>query len=166
MFLRALARGHDVAVRAALGAPRLRLALPALAEGWLVGGVGTLLGLGMAVAGLDALQRFMPDQWLVGGTLKLGAGSWLLGSMLGLFGALTGAAIGVWRQRGAGLVEGGRKGVRSGLGVRSGRLGRVLVVVQVALATTLLCAAGLVLHSLYDASRVPMGFDKIGRAHV
>src|SRR3546814_6327220 len=100
MFLLALALGHDLVVRAALGAPRLRLALPALAEGWLVGGVGTLLGLGMAVAGLDALQRFMPDQWLVGGTLKLGAGSWLLGSMLGLFGALTGAAIGVWRQRG------------------------------------------------------------------
>src|SRR3546814_15091816 len=98
----------------------------------------------------------MPDQWLVGGTLKLGAGSWLLGSMLGLFGALTGAAIGAWQQRGAGAIAGLREGVRSGLSARSGRMGRMLVVVQVALATPLICEAGLFLHRLYADSLVTL----------
>ena len=51
-----------------------------------------------------------------------------------------------------------REGGRSGMGRRSGRLGRVLVVAQVALAALLLCAAGVFLHAA-RRRRIDLGFD-------
>ena len=52
MLLRALARGHDSAVRSALGASTAQLALPALGEGLLIGGIGALAGLALAAVAL------------------------------------------------------------------------------------------------------------------
>src|SRR6185312_7082925 len=78
MLLRALSRNHDAAVRSALGAPLLRLMLPALGEGLLVGGVGALLGMALATTGLALLQGFIPAEWLWGGRLHVGATAWLL----------------------------------------------------------------------------------------
>lgn len=159
MLLRSLSRNHDAAVRSALGAPLSRLVLPALAESWLVGLVGALLGMGLALAGMAALQGFIPTDWLDGASLHFGASSWALGTAIGLLGALLAAGLGLWRGRAAGTLDELREGGRSGIGVRGGRLGRALVVIQLALATGLLCAAGLFLHTLYDAARTPLGFS-------
>jgi len=62
-------------------------------------------------------------------------------------------------KRGAASVEELREGGRSGVGRHAGWLGRMLVVAQVALAATLLSAAGVFVHALYDAARMPLGFD-------
>lgn len=159
MLLRALSRNHDVAVRSALGAPLLRLMQPALGEGLLVGGVGALLGMALATAGLALLQGFIPAEWLWGGRMHVGATAWLLAFAVGLLGALLAAGLALWRSRSAATVDELREGGRSGIGLRSGRLGRVLVVAQVALAAVLLCAAGVFMHGLYDASRLHLGFD-------
>jgi Acidobacterial duplicated orphan permease len=158
MLLRALSRNHDVAVRSALGAPLLRLMLPALGEGLLIGGVGALLGMVLAMAGLALLQGFIPAEWLWGGRLHVGASAWLLAFAVGLLGALLAAGLALWRSRSATTVDELREGGRSGISLRSGRLGRVLVVAQVALAAVLLCAAGVFMHGLYDASRLQLGF--------
>jgi predicted permease len=162
MLLRALARNHDAAVRSALGAPALRLALPALGEGLLVGMIGALLGMLLAWLGLGLLQAHIPAEWLPGRSLHFGARAWLVAWLVGLAGALLAAALGLWRGRRATTVDELREGGRSGLGWQSGRLGRVLVVAQVALATALLSAAGLFLHTLYDAARTPLGFASDG----
>lgn len=163
MLLRTLSRSHDAAVRGALGASLWRLALPAMAEGLLVGMGGVLLGQGLAAACLYALQRLMPaDRIPVQGTLHLSPVVWLLAVAVGIFGALLAAGLGLWRGRHAASMEELREGGRSGLSLRSGRLGRALVVTQMALATTLLCAAGLFLHSLLDASKVDLGFKPDG----
>ncbi|WP_326937912.1 ABC transporter permease [Frateuria sp. Soil773] len=158
MLLRALARSHDAAVRNALGAPLLRLVLPALGEGLLVGGCGALLGMLLAMAGLAWLQAFVPSEWLLHGRIRVGAAAWLLAFGASLLGASLAALLAVWRSRRKGALEELREGGRSGIGVRSGRLGRVLVVAQVMLAAVLLSAAGLFMHALYDASRLPMPF--------
>ena len=162
MLLRALSRGHDAAVRGALGAPGLRLALPALSEGLLVGLCGALLGLLLAWLGLAALRGHVPAEWLAGHDLHVGAAAWLVALATGLAGALLAAGLGLWRGGRATAVDELREGGRSGLGRHSGRLGRVLVVAQVALATALLGAAGLFLHTLYDAARTPLGFASDG----
>ncbi|HEX8776839.1 MAG TPA: ABC transporter permease, partial [Rhodanobacter sp.] len=159
MLLRALSRSHDVAVRSALGASLLRLMLPALGEGLLLGGTGALLGMALAVAGLRLMQGFIPVEWLWGGHLHVGAAAWLLAFAVGLLGALLAAGLALWRSRSATRVDELREGGRSGAGLRSGRLGRLLVVAQVALAAVLLCAAGVFMHGLYDASRLQLGFD-------
>jgi len=160
MLLRALSRNHDAAVRGALGAPMLRLMLPALGEGLLVGACGTLLGMALAVAGLAVLQGFIPAYWLWGGSIHVGAGAWLLAAGIGLLGALLAALLGLWRSRGASTLDELRQGGRNGIGSRSGRLSRALVVAQVALAAVLLGAAGVFMHALYDASRVQLGYDQ------
>ena len=159
MLLRALARNHDAAVLSALGAPWLRLMLPALGEGLLVGGGGALLGMLLATIGLALLQGFIPAEWLWGGRLHVGVTAWLLAFAEGLLGALLAAGLALWRSRSATTVDELREGGRSGIGLRSGRVGRVLVVAQVALAAVLLCAAGVFMHGLYDASRLQLGFD-------
>ncbi|KZC20685.1 MULTISPECIES: ADOP family duplicated permease [Rhodanobacter] len=162
MLLRALSRSHDAAVRGALGAPMLRLALPALAEGLLVGIFGALAGMLLARVSLGALQSHMPAEWLPDSQLHFGVATWLLALLIGLGGALLAAALGLWRGRRATAIDELREGGRSGLGRHSGRLGRVLVVAQVALATALLSSAGLFLHTLYDAARTPLGFTSGG----
>lgn len=158
MLLRALSRNHDAAVRSALGAPVLRLMLPALGEGLLIGGGGALLGMALATAGLAWLQNLIPAEWLWSGRMHVGAGSWLLAFGVGLLGALLAAVLALWRSRGTTTVGELREGGRSGIGVETGRLGNMLVVAQITLAAMLLCAAGLFMHALYDASRLRLGF--------
>ena len=158
MLLRALSRNHDAAVRSALGASLPRLMLPALGEGLLVGGVGAVLGMAFAVVGLALLQGFIPAEWLWGGRLHIGVSAWISAFGVGLLGALLAAVLALWRSRSASTVDELREGGRSGLGWRSGRLGRVLVVAQVALAAVLLSAAGVFMHGLYDASQRQLGF--------
>lgn len=162
LLLRALSRNHDAAVRGALGAPWLRLMLPALAEGLLVGACGALLGMLLALSGLTLLQGFIPAEWLWGGRLRIGAAAWLLAFAVGLFGALLAAGLALWRSRHATAVDELREGGRSGTGMRSGRLGRLLVVAQVALATILLCAAGMFVRAIHDASQLHLGFASEG----
>jgi len=159
MLLRALSRNHDAAVRSALGASLPRLMLPALGEGLLVGGIGALLGMAFATVGLALLQGFIPAEWLWGGQLRIGAAAWVSAFGVGLLGALLAAVLALWRSRSATTVDELREGGRSGIGLRSGRLGRMLVVAQVALAAVLLCAAGVFMHGLYDASQLRLGFS-------
>lgn len=157
MLLRALSRSHDAAVRSALGASTLRLMLPALAEGLLVGGIGALLGIALATVSLALLQGFIPAEWLWDGSLSIGAASWALAWAVGLLGAFLSATLALWRSRSTATVDELREGGRSGISSRSGRLGRMLVMAQVALATMLLCAAGVFMHALYDASQLRLG---------
>lgn len=159
MLLRALSRTHDLAVRGALGAPTLRLALPTLAEGLLVGIVGSLLGIGLAMLGVALLQGIVPVEWTSGNQFRVGGPVCLVALLLGIGGALLAAALGVRRGRAAGSVDALREGGRLGAGRASGRLGRILVMAQVAMATALLAGAGLFLHTLYDLSQVPLGFS-------
>lgn len=158
MLLRALSRNHDAAVRSALGASLPRLMLPALGEGLLVGGIGALVGVALAVIGLALLQSSIPAEWLWRGQLHIRATAWALAFGVGLMGALLASVLALWRSRSATTVDELREGGRSGIGLRSGRLGRLLVVAQVALAAVLLCAAGVFMRGLYDASQLQLGF--------
>jgi predicted permease len=158
MLLRTLSRHHDATVRHALGAPVWRLALPACAEGVLVGTSGALAGMGLAAAGLSLFSHYVPAAWMHGEAAHMSAGLVLLTLAIAVPGALLAAMFGAWRGLSTASVqealrEGGRTPGRHG-----GRLGRVLVVAQMSLATCLMCGTGLFLHALYDAARTPLGF--------
>ncbi|HEX7340481.1 MAG TPA: ADOP family duplicated permease [Rhodanobacteraceae bacterium] len=159
MVLRSLARNHDVAVRAALGASPMRLAWPSLAEALLVGVTGALVGLGVAALVLTMLASFVPPDWLQRADLGLGVRGWGMAFGIGLGGALLSAACGVWRSHTRATADELREGGRGGISRSGGRLGKVLVMTQVALATALLCGAGLFLHGLYEAAHTPLGFS-------
>ena len=159
MLLRSLSRAHDSAVRGALGASRLRLVLPALAEGLLVGIVGALAGTALAWLGLHALQGVVSADWLPGTGIRMPWWLALLAVAVAVVAAVSAAAFGVWRSQATTAGEALREGGRSGVGLRGGRLGRVLVVAQMLLATVLLCGSGLLLHGLYEAAATPLGFS-------
>lgn len=159
MLLRALARSHDGAVRAALGAPWLRLALPSLAEGLLVGACGGLAGLLLAYLGLRALGAWVPAEWMRTQALSLSGNTVALALLVSLIVAILAACIGAWRANRQTLIAELVGGGHSGLSRGSGRLGRVLVIVQIAIAVVLLSGAALFLRSLQRLSEVPMGFE-------
>ncbi|MET4729936.1 putative ABC transport system permease protein [Lysobacter enzymogenes] len=156
---RSVLRSHDSAVRVALGAPALRLAMPALGEGLLIGAVGAAAGLALAWAGLRLLKRMAPAQWLPNGEIALVDASWAFALGTGLLLALLASAVGVWRARAGSLVAELVGGGRSGLSRGAGRLARALVVAQVALAALLLVVSSLFMRSLYELNAVPLGFD-------
>ncbi|MEY2168402.1 MULTISPECIES: ADOP family duplicated permease [unclassified Rhodanobacter] len=158
MLLRTLSRNHDAVVRQALGAPAWRLAVPACAEGVLVGASGAIAGLALAALGLSLFVHYAPAGWTQGATLHLSTGMILLALAIAVLGALLAATFGAWRGLAtASVQEALHEGGRS-QGRRSGRLGRGLVIAQMSLATCLMCGAGLFLHTLYVAARTPLGF--------
>lgn len=158
MLLRTLSRSHDAVVRQALGAPAWRLAVPACAEGVLVGASGAIAGLALAALSLSLFGHYAPADWTQGATLQLSTGVVVLALAIAVLGALLAAAFGAWRGlAGASVQEALHEGGRS-QGRRSGRLGRVLVIAQMSLATCLMCGAGLSLHALYVAAHTPLGF--------
>jgi len=159
MLLRALARSHDGAVRAALGAPWMRLALPSLAEGLLVGLLGGVLGLVLAWLGVRVLGSWIPPEWIRAQVLGISGTTVAFAFVVALLVAMLAACIGVWRANRQSLVAELVSGGRSGMSRESGRLGRVLVVVQIAMAVVLLSGAALFLRSLQHLSQVPMGFE-------
>ncbi len=159
MLLRAMARDHDVTVRAALGASARRLALPALAESALIGLAGAAAGLLLAWIGLRLLGNGVPAEWLRGQVPRLGGAGIAFGVLAGLGVAGLGAAIGLLRGRRRALTAVLSGGGRSGLTRGAGRLAKALIVVQVAVAVLLLTNAALFARSLQKLAEVPLGFE-------
>jgi predicted permease len=162
VMLRSIVRSHDSAVRSALGASGLRLALPALGEALLIGFLGGLAGAALAWAGLRMLQVFAPPEWLAGGEAHFEPFAFAFALAFGLAVALLAAAFGFWRGRRGALVAELVGGGRSGLSRGAGALATALVVTQVSIAVVLLTGAALFMHSLYRMASVPMGFNSEG----
>ncbi len=145
---RGAARQHELALRISLGAGRWRLARQALTESSLLSGAGTLLGIGVAYAGVKALLGIaasgrepvaihpVPDAHVLLFTAGLAL---LTGLLFGISPLLRAWAT----SPAASLREAGKGG-----DTRARRFfGKTLVTVQVALSVGLLSVAGLfILH--------------------
>ncbi len=160
MLLRALARSHHGAVRSALGASAMRLALPALGEGVLVGVAGAVGGLVLAWAMLSLGRAWLPDGWIAADASLIGLRAFAVALVAAVLVGVFAALLGVWRGGSTprDLVAGGRTGASRG----TQRFGRVLVATQAALATLLLASSAMLAHSLWKLSQVELGFDARG----
>ncbi len=160
-LVRAARRGHDTAVRLALGAGRGALAVGVMLEGLIVAAAGGLLGLGLAGAGIHLLQSLetgisIPRLGEVGlDPLVLAAtgGITVLAALIvGLIPALRADGTNLLST----LTQSGRA---STPGRNRHRTQRALVVVQVALALVLVTGAGLMGRSWANLRSVKPGFD-------
>jgi len=160
LLARGSARVRELAVRAALGAARLRLVQQLLTESLLLALAGGALGVLMALFSVDALVRLAPASIPRAGQIRLDGGvlwftataSLVCGILFSLVPALAASKtdlIGSLNESGrTGTDSRGRHLLRSGL-----------VIAEVALAFGLLVTAGLLLRSFGRLLEVRPGFD-------
>lgn len=165
MLARATSREHELAVRSALGASRMRLAMQLAAETAIVAAGGSIAGV---LVGIVALHEFklLVDQILppwtystVPGLNDLHVDLPVLGYVLLLAAAFTlmvGLLPALLQRRSltAALSAGGSRGAGARAVART-----VLAVTEIALACALLVLGTLLVHSFVEMSSADPGFD-------
>jgi putative ABC transport system permease protein len=160
LLARAAARQKEMAVRAALGASRLRVVRQLLTESLLLSIVGGILGLLLSIWLTDFLVSISPansprldEVGLDGRVLAFTLGvTCLIGLLFGLAPA--------WASTRVNLNEALKEGGRSfSEGWRRNHLRKLLVVSEVALSLMLLVGAGLLIKSFVLLRETNPGFD-------
>jgi len=148
---------RETALAMALGASRMRVIRPLMLESVIIGLTAAVVAVVTTSALFDTLLKQVPR--VAYGPARIGVDLrvvlWTLA--MGLIAGLIFAAVPAWRST--------RRDVQAVLqarhagGRRGGRLGRPMVVVQVALAVTLLFGAALTVRAFVELLRVPLGFS-------
>ena len=160
LLARAEARQREMAVRAALGANRLRVLRQLLTESVVLTGVSAIVGLGLAYVAVRVVAWWNPADIPRVGGVTLDVSVVTFTAAVALFTSVLFSLAPAFRAVRVDLTESlkdGGQGVSSG-GARQ-RFRNGLVVVQMALAVLLLVGAGLMLRSLWSLQRIPIGFD-------
>jgi putative ABC transport system permease protein len=163
LLAKAAARRREMAVRAALGAGRGRLAGQALTECLLLACLGGLAGLLVAHWGITLLRQLTPEEAPVLGleAVRLDARVLLFTFVLSLATGVLFGLLPAWQLASQDVSESLKDGARTAGGVRR-RLRVALVVSEIALASLLLVGAGLTLRSFQMLLRAEPGFSVQG----
>ncbi|HEY3936519.1 MAG TPA: ABC transporter permease [Bryobacteraceae bacterium] len=160
MLARAAARSREIAIRAALGAGRLRIARQLLTESLLLGFGAALLGIGLAFAMLQAVVAIIPPGTIPDESkVSLNIPVLLFTLALSLFIALLfgiAPAFQAARADLAGTLRNAGRGFAGNL--QEARLRKVLVAGEVSLALLLLVGASLVVRTLIKLQNVNLGY--------
>jgi putative ABC transport system permease protein len=159
LLARAYGRTREVAVRAAVGAGRLRLVLQFLAESVVLGGAGAAGGLVFAAAATRALVALGPSSIprLADVTID-----WRVLAFTIAVATLTSMAFGLLpalATTGSSMARAVGSSSRGAVGHAGTRLRKTLVVAEMALAVMLLVGAGLLIRSYQQISGVNPGFS-------
>lgn len=151
-------RRQESAVRTALGASRTQMAIHHLAETLLLCGAAALAGLALAAAGIRAMLLIAPTDVPRLASVSLDARAAALALALSLcLGVILGLLPPIRRGIDVNALRSGTRELSASLRQRIVRNG--LVVGQLAMALTLLTAAGLMLRSFGELRNVNPGFD-------
>ena len=162
LLSRATVRQKEIAIRAAVGASRLRLLRQLLTESVLLALAGGLLGLAIALVGIKALRAFGPEniprlnEVSVDGSVLVFtfAVALLTGIVFGLAPALRASRVDLNEA----LKDGGRSS--GGASNRSHqRMRKLLVVSEVGLSLVLLIGAGLLIRTYQSILDAHPGFN-------
>ena len=159
LLVRTEGRAQELAVRAALGAGRSRLAREMLAESLLLGLLGGIGALGVAVAALRLMLRTTPARLPRLELIGVDATSMAFTILLSVAAGLACGAIPVLKRRGVHLADALRAGGRNASASRDRNVTRnTLTIVQVALAVVLLIGSGLMIRTFQSMRGVQPGF--------
>ena len=159
LLARSLSRHKEISIRAALGAGRWHIIKQLLAESVLLGAIGGLAGLVIAIWGIDSLKAFLPslprideispDLRVLTFTALVSLGVGIVAGLLPAWRASHSNLAGSLNETSRGSTE----------GARGHRTRAALVVVEIVLALVLLASAGLLVESFVRLERVSAGFD-------
>jgi len=148
-------RGHELAVRRAIGATWSRLLRQIITLSAVVSAVGCLIGFVAAVGGVRVLVALLPPETPRSGSIRVDAPVLLFTASVSMI-----AALGVG---GVAALRGGRNGVaslRESGGRAAARLrGGSLVTAEVALGLVLTVLAGLTMRTFEKLRSVDLGFE-------
>lgn len=160
MLARVAGRTREITVRGALGAGRGRIARQLLTESMIISLAGGVLGVALSAIGIRGLVALMPT-WFprvdeIGIDLRVLGFATLVTIASG---AIFGLAPAVQSTR-LNFMDALKEGSRGNAGVGGGRLRRVLVVVEVALALVLLVSSALLVQGFLRLQTADYGWDK------
>jgi putative ABC transport system permease protein len=169
LLARGSSRAREIAVRIAIGAGRGRIIRQLLSESVLLAAIGGALGLVIAFWGTEGLVALVPKQIPRIENIQLDTRvlfftlgiSLATGIIFGLAPAVQATRVELnqsLKANAGGSIGGGQRG----------RLGRALVVIEIALALVLLVSAGLLLQSFARLGKVQSGLrtEQLLTAHV
>ena len=159
MLARAVSRTREQAVRAALGASRVRLLQQTIVESLLLSGIGGVLGLLLGQSAIKLLWRQIDRNFPLTSAIHL---DWRVVACLAGLTLVTGLAAGMFpalraMQRD---VRGNLQGVTATASASQNRTREALVVAQIALTLVFLVGAGLFLRTIHALRQVPLGFTQ------
>jgi len=163
LFVRSESRKREIALRGALGAPRLRLMRQFAVEGLALAGAAWLCSLAAAQGAMHLLasmvSRDMMDSMPYLDGLRLNQHTVMFAAANALGAAILFSIVPTLRLSRAEIKEGLSEGGRGYAGTLWRRFGANLVAAELAIAMVLLVGAGLLGKSLYRLLHVEVGFQ-------
>ncbi|HTM25288.1 MAG TPA: ABC transporter permease [Vicinamibacterales bacterium] len=159
LLVRAEGRQQELAIRAALGASRGRIAYELLVESVMLGMLGGVVGVGLAYGAVRALIALAPGNIPRLDDISIDAPVLLFTLAISILSGLLFGAIPILKYAGPNVASTLRGGGRTASASRERHRARsTLVIVQVALALVLLVGSGLMIRTFQALRRVDPGF--------
>lgn len=156
---RAMLRSREVAVRTALGASRVRIALQFLVESFALAAVGAIVGLAIAGIGIRMFNAAIvgadPPFWL---SIRLDGTAFLCALGATFLAAFAAGAVPALQAARADTNEILKDEARGSSSFRQGRASRGLVMFEMALSVALLLGAGLMIKSVIRLNTFDLGY--------
>jgi predicted permease len=158
LLARGTTRQREVAIRAALGATRAQLFGQFLTESLVLAVIGGAFGIYLGGLIIDGILAILPFQMLPSeADVRISIPVLLFTLFATMFAGLLFGCAPAWQASRLDLNEVLKQGGRTGGGVGGRGVRRALVVVEFALALTLLAGGGLALRSFWNLSRLDLG---------
>ncbi len=158
LLARGATRQREVAIRAALGATRAQLFGQFLTESLMLAIIGGALGVYLSGLIIDGIAAIMPFQMLPSeADVRISIPVLLFTLIATMFAGLLFGCAPAWQASRLDLNEVLKQGGRAGIGVKGRGVRRTLVIVEFALALTLLAGGGLALRSFWNLTSLDLG---------
>src|ERR1700691_583069 len=157
-------RQKEAALRAALGATRWNLFVQFLTESLALAIVGAAVGVGVGEVMVKAVVAIMPSSTLASeADIQISVPVLVFTLITTMLAAVMFGCAPAWQASGVDPNSALKEGSRSGTSAGRHRLRRTLVVIEFALALTLLAGAGLAIHSFWNLAKIDLG---VRRDHI
>ncbi len=163
LLVRATARGREMAVRAAMGANRLRIIRQLLTEASVIAVVATLWGLGLSRGLMQLLIRITEGKNRIFLMAELDGNVMIFMALICFIAPFAFGLLPALRASRGNVSQAlNESSARSSGGRRGSRLRGILVGAQVALALMLMVVAGLIVRTVVNLQQLELGFEPAG----